>query len=51
MPFDEQVASDSIGSAREVHLLLVLGDGAGKACFWTSDLTVDYVIFNSDYHT
>lgn len=51
VPFDEQVASDSIGSAREVHLLLVLGDGAGKACFWTSDLTVDYVIFNSDYHT
>jgi glutamate N-acetyltransferase/amino-acid N-acetyltransferase len=51
VPFDEQQAADSMRRSREVHVQLELGDGPGRACFWTSDLTVDYVTFNSDYHT
>jgi len=49
--FDEQQAVESMRQSREVHVKLELGDGPGRACFWTSDLTVDYVTFNSDYHT
>ena len=51
VPFDEQQAIESMRRSREVHIKLVLGAGPGRACFWTSDLTVDYVTFNSDYHT
>jgi len=49
--FDAEEAAASMRNSREVHLLVVLGNGPGRACFWTSDLTVDYVTFNSDYHT
>ena len=51
VPFDQQQATESMRQSREVHIRLELGDGPGRACFWTSDLTVDYVTFNSDYHT
>lgn len=49
--FDEQLASDSIRNQRETSIQLQVGNGPGAVRFWTSDLTVDYVRFNSEYHT
>jgi len=49
--FDAEQAAETMRRSREVHVLVILGDGPGRASFWTSDLTVDYVTFNSDYHT
>jgi glutamate N-acetyltransferase/amino-acid N-acetyltransferase len=51
VPFDAGAVSRSMRSQRETHLLLTLGSGDGEVRFWTSDLTVDYVKFNADYHT
>ncbi|MCH5373690.1 MAG: hypothetical protein JJ992_06915 [Planctomycetes bacterium] len=31
--------------------MLELNAGDASVQFWTSDLTVDYVRFNADYHT
>ena len=36
---------------RETHIELEFAEGDGDLRFWTSDLTVDYVKFNADYHT
>jgi glutamate N-acetyltransferase/amino-acid N-acetyltransferase len=49
--FDAKLASAAIRDSREVKLNLVVGSGQGQATFWTSDLTVDYVRFNSEYTT
>lgn len=49
--FDEIAASDSIKSSREVFFVVELSEGDASATFWTSDLTLDYVRFNSEYHT
>lgn len=49
--FDATAVSQSIAAARDVLVELQVGNGNGQARFWTSDLTVDYVKFNSDYHT
>ena len=49
--FDEQLASESIRNQRETSIQLQVGNGSGSVRFWTSDLTVDYVRFNSEYHT
>jgi len=49
--FDAQILSESMRANREICVELDLGGGAAEAQFWTSDLTVDYVRFNSDYHT
>lgn len=49
--FDAAAASAAIRSARDVRLELTVGTGTGEATFWTSDLTVDYVRFNSEYTT
>lgn len=49
--FDAKIASDAIKASKEVKLVLKVGDGDGEATFWTSDLTVDYVKFNSEYTT
>ena len=35
----------------EVSIDLVVGDGPGTANYWSSDLTVEYVRFNSEYTT
>ena len=50
-PFDAAAASASMRSQRETRILLQFGDGQASATHWTSDLTTDYVKFNSDYHT
>lgn len=49
--FDAKAASEAIRSSKDVKLVLNVGDGDGEATFWTSDLTVDYVKFNSEYTT
>lgn len=49
--FDAGGVSESIRKQRETHIQLSVGSGPGKTRFWTSDLTVEYVKFNADYHT
>ena len=49
--FDEAAVSTSIKNHRETHIELSVGNAAGHCRFWTSDLTVEYVRFNSEYTT
>ena len=49
--FDAKQASQAIRDRFEVQINLQVGEGAGKARFWTSDLTQAYVHFNSEYTT
>ena len=47
-------ASDLSRSMQEeplTHIDLVVGIGGGTCTHWTSDLTVEYVRFNSEYTT
>ena len=43
--------SASMAESFETDIVLTLGDGEGRVRFYTSDLTVEYVKFNADYHT
>jgi glutamate N-acetyltransferase/amino-acid N-acetyltransferase len=49
--FDAAEVSQSIAESFETNISLQVGDGDGAAVHWTSDLTVDYVRFNSEYTT
>jgi glutamate N-acetyltransferase/amino-acid N-acetyltransferase len=49
--FDNRALSQCMRERRETHLELVLQSGSASVRFWTSDLTVDYVRFNSQYTT
>lgn len=49
--FDERTVSQSIRDNRDVLLELTLAEGDASIRFWTSDLTVEYVRFNSEYTT
>jgi glutamate N-acetyltransferase/amino-acid N-acetyltransferase len=49
--FDAKTASGSIRDNHLTHILLIVGDGPGQCRHWTSDLTLDYVRFNSEYTT
>ncbi|MEM6778611.1 MAG: bifunctional glutamate N-acetyltransferase/amino-acid acetyltransferase ArgJ [Planctomycetota bacterium] len=49
--FDADALSASMKASRDVVLRLTVGAGPGKASFWASDLTEDYVRFNSLYTT
>lgn len=49
--FSDAEVSQSMKDNFECVLDLCVGVGPGKSTFWTSDLTCDYVRFNSDYHT
>ncbi len=49
--FDAKTASQSIRDQHLTHILLIVGDGPGQCRHWTSDLTLDYVRFNSEYTT
>jgi len=51
LTFDAAPLSERIRSCREVDVELVVGDGPGTAVRWASDLTVQYVRFNSEYTT
>jgi glutamate N-acetyltransferase/amino-acid N-acetyltransferase len=49
--FDAKTVSDSIRNSRDTYIQLQLGEGNAKGRFWTTDLTVEYVRLNADYHT
>ncbi len=49
--FDAPAASRSIRGNHTTLVELNVGGGAGQCRHWTSDLTVDYVKFNSEYTT
>lgn len=49
--FDAAAASESIRTNETTEIELVVGSGPGICTHWTSDLTVDYVTFNSEYTT
>jgi len=49
--FDSKAVSDSIRNSRDTTIHLQLGEGHAKGRFWTTDLTVEYVRLNADYHT
>lgn len=49
--FDAAAVSASMRANRETHVLLDLAGGDAAVRFWTSDLTVEYVKLNADYHT
>lgn len=49
--FDAKTLSEKMKAAAEVPLELCVGDGAGADRYWASDLTTDYVVFNSEYTT
>ncbi len=49
--FSESEVSQSMASQKEVAVELTVGNGPHNGVHWTSDLTTDYVILNSDYRT
>ena len=49
--FDAAVVSQSMREQRETTVELTIAEASPAARFWTSDLTVEYVRFNSEYHT
>jgi glutamate N-acetyltransferase/amino-acid N-acetyltransferase len=49
--FDAKAAADSIRQNRDTLIQLDLSESDAAARFWTTDLTVDYVRLNADYHT
>jgi glutamate N-acetyltransferase / amino-acid N-acetyltransferase len=49
--FDAKSASQSIRENHLTHIQLTVGNGPGQCRHWTSDLTLDYVRFNSEYTT
>ena len=49
--FDDAEVSSSIKNSFVTNIDLVLGQGPGRATIWSSDLTCEYVKFNSAYHT
>ena len=49
--FNEAALSATMKSCDIVDVDLIVGDGRGTATRWASDLTVDYVRFNSEYTT
>ena len=49
--FDAGLVSRAMAAEFETRIDLKIGSGSGSAIHWTSDLTVDYVRFNSEYHT
>ena len=50
-PFDAKQLSESMKESDEVEIQLQVGSGPGTAKYWASDLTCDYVRFNSEYTT
>jgi glutamate N-acetyltransferase/amino-acid N-acetyltransferase len=49
--FDAKTVSGSMRSDFEVQIDLRVGAGSGSAMHYSSDMTVDYVKFNSEYTT
>jgi glutamate N-acetyltransferase / amino-acid N-acetyltransferase len=51
LPFDAAEVSRSIRDHRETLIRLSFAEGAAGICFFSSDLTAEYVHLNADYHT
>ncbi len=51
VPFDAAAVSASIKGRPETLVELTFSEGTAETRFWASDLTVDYVVFNSEYTT
>ncbi len=51
VPFDAAAVSRSLRDHRDVQIELNFAEGSASVRFWTSDLTVEYVRFNSEYTT
>ncbi len=51
LQFDAEAASKSIADNRDTLIVLEFGEGEGRARFWTTDLTAEYIRLNADYHT
>ena len=51
LAFDVAKVSASIADNMETSIVVELNAGTASARFWTSDLTADYVRFNSEFHT
>ena len=49
--FDAATVSKSMSENFETKIQLKIGSGTGSAMHWTSDLTTEYVRFNSEYTT
>jgi glutamate N-acetyltransferase/amino-acid N-acetyltransferase len=49
--FDAAAVSQSIRSQRDTSIELSFREGPGAVRFWTTDLTIEYVKLNADYHT
>ncbi|MHB8973186.1 MAG: bifunctional glutamate N-acetyltransferase/amino-acid acetyltransferase ArgJ [Pirellulaceae bacterium] len=49
--FDADAVSNSIRQQRETCIELTFSEGDAGIRFWTSDLTMEYVKINADYHT
>ena len=49
--FDASTVSHSMRSSFDTDIELTVGQGSGSSQHWTSDLTVAYVQFNSEYTT
>lgn len=49
--FDAKTVSAAMRDSRETQVDLSFSEGTSSLRFWTSDLTVDYVRFNSEYTT
>jgi glutamate N-acetyltransferase/amino-acid N-acetyltransferase len=50
-PFDAAALSKQMQDSAEVTIELTVGNGPGQADYWSSDLTTEYVRFNSEYTT
>lgn len=48
--FDKAEASEAL-KPRDTGIVLLVGDGPGRAKFYTCDLTHGYISINADYHT
>lgn len=50
-PFDEAVLQAALRAARQVQIHLNVGRGRASVCFWTCDLTEQYIHINASYRT
>jgi glutamate N-acetyltransferase/amino-acid N-acetyltransferase len=50
-PFDEDALKKALDSADVEIRFVIRGGGAGKAVFWTCDLTHGYIDINASYRT
>jgi glutamate N-acetyltransferase/amino-acid N-acetyltransferase len=51
LEFSAAEASQTMSDNFETQIELSVGTGPGSANHWSSDMTVEYVRFNSEYHT